>query len=376
MKKRILLYLLPFLFTGAFAQTAVIDSFIHDGIYRNYRLYVPAIYNSNTAVPLLLNLHGYTSNAVQQELYTNFKPVADTANFILIHPNGTQDGQGSQFWNAFGNSSVDDIGFLSALIDTISAQYNINPNRVYSTGMSNGGFMSYELACNLGNKIAAIASVTGTMITPNLANCNASHPTPVMQIHGTADATVPYNGGQGFTAIETLVDYWVEFNNCNPTPVITPVPNTNTTDGCTAEHYVYSGGDNGSTVEFYKVTGGGHSWPGAPININITNMDFSATREVWRFLSQYTLTGLTSVENTPAQKPLFSVFPNPTGGDVNLVFATQGPKQVSVYNATGQLVKGFATADTQYNLTIAQSGLYFVRVEQGAKVWTSRLIVN
>lgn len=330
-----------FMLARATAQTTVIGSIQSGGLTRDYRLYVPAAYTGSSPVPLVLNLHGYSSNALEQEFYSNFHPIADTANFLIVHPDGTLDNQGNRFWNAFGTGAlVDDVGFLSDLIDTLKATYNIDPNRIYCTGMSNGGFMSYSLACELGDRIAAIASVTGSMVTPILNACNPQRPVPVMEIHGTADNTVPYNGSpaQGFVSIPTLVAAWVAKNHCSPTPVITPVPDINTTDGCTAEHYLYSGGDNGSTVEHYKIIGGGHTWPGSFFIIGITNQDFSASQEIWRFFSQYRLDVLTDVATPHASVATWSVFPNPVQ-DVLSLQSNIGSQawQIRVFDALGRL---------------------------------------
>ena len=355
------------------AQTTVIDSFMFDGVYRNYRLYVPAVYNSNTAVPLVLNLHGYTSNATEQQFYSYFDPIADTANFLLVMPNGTRDNQNQTFWNAFGGIGPNDVGFLSALIDTLDATYNINLNRVYSTGMSNGGFMSYKLACELSNRIAAIASVTGTMASTLPNNCSPAHPMPVMEIHGTADATVPYNGTQGMTPIPAVLNYWVNFNNCNPVADSSDVPDISNTDGCTAKHYVWNGGDNGATVEHFKVIGGGHTWPGALFNIGVTSQDFNASQEIWRFFNQYTLNGLTTL-GEETTKPQFSIYPNPSAGDFNLVFADNGKKTVTLINAVGQVVQSHTTADTQLTLSVTTPGMYFVNVTTATAQYNQRLI--
>lgn len=217
-----------------FAQNTITGTIQSGGLTREYLLYVPASYTGNTAVPLVFNLHGYTSNNTEQLFYADFRPIADTANFIIALPNGTKDTQGNRFWNTFlGNSTVDDVGFIRDLLNSLQATYNIDTNRVYSTGMSNGGFMSYSLACELGDRITAIASVTGTMIQSRLDACNPVRPVPVMQIHGTADNTVPFNGSpvSTFVSIPVLVDTWAEFNNCNPVPAITQVPNISTTDG-------------------------------------------------------------------------------------------------------------------------------------------------
>ena len=151
---------LPLLSIG---QQTIDGSITFAGIQRDYILYVPEIYTPGEAVPLILNFHGYTSNAFEQLNYGEFRPIADTAGFIVVHPMGTVDLLGNTHWNVgWGTSSVDDLGFTAALIDSLSAEYSINQDRIYSTGMSNGGFMSYHLACELSERIAAIASVTGT----------------------------------------------------------------------------------------------------------------------------------------------------------------------------------------------------------------------
>ena len=304
--KRILLIILiaPYLFL---AQEVTETTILHDGLDRSYILYVPTSYSANNSTPLVLNLHGYSSNSGQQMIYSNFYPIADTEGFILVHPQGTIDEMGFAFWNVgngFNNNEVDDVGFLSALIDTIASQYNINTNRVYSMGMSNGGFMSYRLACELSNKIAAISSVTGSMNETQMNLCSPEHPIPVMQIHGTSDPTVLYEGNSlwGIEAIEDVISYWVNFNQCDLNPIFNNIPNINTLDFCEAEHYIYENGLNGSSVEFYKIINGGHTWPGAliPLTGNNTNQDFNASEKIWEFFNKYDLNGL--INNTAIQE--------------------------------------------------------------------------
>ncbi|HKL02579.1 MAG TPA: PHB depolymerase family esterase, partial [Cryomorphaceae bacterium] len=270
----------------AMAQSTV-HTISHNGIEREYRLYVPEIYSGDEPVPLVFNLHGYGSNAIQQEFYGNFRPLADTANFILVHPEGLNDAGGSQFWNAFGLPGIDDVGFVAAMIDTLSAAYNIDSQCVYSTGMSNGGFMSFELACILSDRVAAVASVTGSMAENRLAACNPEFARPTMQIHGTEDATVPYAGTAEFASIPEVVDFWVELNECNETPEISNIPDNDPSDGTTTERFVYEGGTNGNTVEHFKVENGGHTWPGAFVDIGVTSHDFDASIEIWRFFRQH-----------------------------------------------------------------------------------------
>ena len=292
-----LLICLP-LFT--FGQQTIDASINHGGLERDYTLYIPASYSAGNEAPLLFNFHGYTSNTWQQAFYSNFNTVADDEGFIIVYPEGTLDNTGTSHWNVgWGGSTVDDIGFTSALIDSISADYSINQDRVYSTGMSNGGFMSYQLACELSDRIAAIASVTGSMNMGWFNSCNPNHPMPIMEIHGTADGNVPY------ATIPSIMDFWANFNNCNSSAIITNVPNTSTTDGCTAEHQIWENGNNGSTVEHYKIIGGEHSWPGALFPNGVTNQDIDASEKIWEFFSKYDINGLispTSISNISNDK--------------------------------------------------------------------------
>ena len=286
------------------SQNVTTEILIHNNIERSYILYVPANYDSVNSVPLVLNLHGYSSNAGQQLIYSEFYEIADTEGFILIHPEGTIDDMGFQFWNSGYFSEVDDVGFLSTLIDTISSEYNINTNRVYSMGMSNGGFMSYRLACELSDKISAIASVTGSMSTNQINTCNPINPVPIMQIHGTLDPTVLYNGSSDIEAIDDVISFWVNFNNCNTQPIFNNIADVNLIDLCTAEHYIYENGDNETSVELYKIINGGHTWPGATIPLvgNNTNQDLNASQVIWEFFNKYDLNGLIKT-NSNIQEP-------------------------------------------------------------------------
>lgn len=348
------------------AQTTIVDSIFTGGQWRSYRLYVPAIYTGATARPLILNLHGYTSNAQQQQLYSNFMPIADTANFLMVYPNGTYS-SGQRFWNAgISPLLVDDIGFLSALIDSLDLQYNIDLNRVYSTGMSNGGYMSHTLACELSNRIAAIASVTGSIFNTQYGvNCHPTRPVPVMQIHGTADPTVPYAGNSSSMPIDSVVKYWVTKNGCGPVASFSNVPNTSTTDGCTAEHYVHSGGLSGSSVEFYKIIGGLHTWPGFPFGGSGTNMDINASKEIWRFFNKYRLNLLTSVAEADRQYSGIRVYPNPTSNELNIDFNRYNSSDlnIEITDLLGKIVLFEVSAKTVISTGNMNPGVYFISVK-------------
>ncbi len=367
MIKKLYIFFLATALSQTFAQSTVVDSIISGGIYRSYQLYIPAIYNGTSARPLIINMHGYTSNAIQQQYYSNFMPIADTANFLMVYPNGTYNA-GQRFWNAGMSSTlVDDKGFISQLIDSLKLQYNIDLNQVYSTGMSNGGFMSHTLACELSNRIAAIASVTGSIFTTQYGvNCHPTRPIPVMQIHGTADGTVPYagNASQGMMPIDSVVKYWVVKNGCNTTPVFTNVPNTNTGDGCTAEHYVYNNGTSGSSVELFKVIGGAHTWPGSPYVIGVTNQDFNASVEIWRFFRKYRLNTLTSLNDIDKQNINFKLYPNPASHQLNFSFNNSNKSvSLTITDVLGKTV--IHENNTTGNVAVAHltPGVYFLSVE-------------
>lgn len=370
MKKLLLSIILVSTLFSIKSQTTIIDSIFVGGVYRNYRLYVPAIYTGATARPLILNLHGYTSSANAQQLYSNFMPIADTANFLMVFPNGTKDGSNQPFWNA-GISSVlvNDIAFLNALIDSLDLTYHINLNRVYSTGMSNGGFMSHTLACELSNRITAIASVTGSIFTTQFGtNCNPTRPVPVMQIHGTNDPTVPYAGSSTMMPIDSVVKYWVTKNNCNPVATFSNVPNTSVTDGCTAEHYRYLNGTSGSSVELYKIIGGTHTWPGFPFGGVGTNLDINASKEIWRFFNKYSLSTLTTVNESKQLKNILKVYPNPANSVLNFNLENESFVSVIVTDVLGKVVLSQTTQTNSISVENLTPSIYFltVKTESGA----------
>lgn len=320
------------------AQTTISGSFVHGGITRTYSFYVPAVYAPGNPVPLVFNLHGLGTDGAYQAQYRDFRPIADTANFIVVHPDGsTMFGQ--HFWN-YGSvlgSTVDDVGFLEALIDTISATYSINSSRIYCAGMSNGSFMAYYLACQ-SSRFAAIGTVTGSMSVGMYDECVPAHPIPVLHIHGTDDTTNPYAGTSTMKGIDDTNLFWVDLNGCNPTPAVIAIPDVNTSDNASAVRYLYTGGTNGHTVELIKVTGGGHTWPGSPVSGSSGNtcMDFDASKEIWRFFSQFESTASVS-EKEPLD---IHISPNPASEDISMdVPPGYIITEVTVRDANGRLVE-------------------------------------
>ena len=362
---KILLLLLVFTFPIS-AQQTINESIIHDGIQRNYIVYIPEIYDGSSAVPLVLNFHGYGSNATQQMFYGDFRDIADTEGFLLVHPEGTLS-NGDQFWNVgfpgTTSSTIDDVGFTEALIDELSNSYAIDLDRVYATGMSNGGFMSFLLACQLSEKIAAVASVTGSMTPDTFNDCNAQHPTPVLQIHGTNDSVVPYDGNSIWTLpIVDVVSYWVNYNNCDTTPTTTTFPDLDLSDGSTVEHSVYEDGDLGSTTEHMKVIGGGHTWPGSIINTPGTNQDIDASMEIWSFFSRFDINGPLSVNEFENRQ--VSIYPNPTNSTINLSLNFSEEVNYELFSPLGQqlIIGTIKSSNQKIDVSNLPPNIYYLKL--------------
>lgn len=266
---------------GVSTETITINS-----VDRAYLLYLPATYDDSSNLPLMLNFHGFGGTANEHLSWTDMRPIADTANFIVVYPQGSLL-DGFSHWNGGldtpeNKSDAEDFAFVAALIDELATNYNIDEERVYACGYSNGSFFSYALACYLSDKIAAIGSVAGTMMGETLENCNPSHPTPMINLHGTSDGTVPYDGGQGLEAIDAVLSYWIDFNNTS----MRPTTNSVNDSGTTIEHQVYADGDNGVSVEHYKVINGEHVW----FDMNYEGVNTSQL--IWNYVSRYDINGV------------------------------------------------------------------------------------
>ena len=267
--------------------------FTHKGLDRYYYIQL-AHPEAEGSSSVLFNLHGYGSNALEQMYYTNFNNLANTKenNFILIHPQGaplnTVLTSSSSHWNSGGwtiGSTVDDVDFIDTIIKLVSQKYNLNQDRIYSTGMSNGGFMSYHLACNLSSKIAAVASVTGSMSKETYEDCNPDHPTSILQVHGTIDATVPFEGNSalGMRSINDVMNYWKLYDACDTEPVsiITDYFDIE----ISVQHDTYLNCLNDVQVELYKIEGMSHRSP------NKQRYGISATETIWEFINLYDING-------------------------------------------------------------------------------------
>jgi polyhydroxybutyrate depolymerase len=234
-----------------------------------------------------------------------FNKLADKDGFIIVYPDGIElnwnDGRMDEEANDRAHrENIDDVGFISALIDTMIIDYNIDPKRVYITGISNGAIMSYRLACELSEKIAAIAPVDGSISYLMFPECSPSRPVSVLAINNLNDPLVPYEGGDingkirriklgKVLSVNESVEFWVNRNKCSTNPVVTEEPDRDPGDGTRVIRKHYPDGIEGSEVILYSVEGGGHTWPGGlqylpAWIIGKTCKDFDANEVIWSFL--------------------------------------------------------------------------------------------
>jgi polyhydroxybutyrate depolymerase len=344
------------------AQQNIVSTFLHDGEVREFEVHLPPGFDAAMTWPLVINMHGLGSNRVEQRFYSGFNVVADTGDFLVVYPQGLEVNFGGQVlphWNANFGTGVDDVGFLSRLIDTLVQNYNVDPDRVYSTGMSNGGFMSYTLACELSEKITAIASVTGSMTALALFGCDPGKPVPVMQIHGTADPVVDFNGPP---AIDDVVDFWVQNGGCDPLPMVEMIPDIDMSDGTTTERMIYEGCEEGAEVWYYVVDNGGHTWPGSfpiPASGN-TSKDFLATTHIWDFFKRFPrmTTSSPNVDITGIK-----VWPNPAGDILFAEGIEDGP--VRIISTLGVVFEGHIQS-SKLTLQDLPKGMY--RLQRGKRL--------
>jgi polyhydroxybutyrate depolymerase len=344
------------------SATAQLDSIYNQNVWRSFITHLPANYNPNNQYPLVVNLHGLNSNAGQQQNYSQFDNIADLQNFIVVYPNAI-----SNSWVINGTS---DVNFIAALIDTIRSAYSCN-NCLFITGMSQGGFLTYKLACSLPQAVKAVAVVSGNMSYNLQNNCVISGGMPVIHFHGTADSLVNYNGTIGIAPVDTTIQWWINQNSCTMNPVVTSVPNINLADSTFVDEYFYGNGVNGSEVLFYKITEGGHTWPGgSPVPpFGFTNMDINASQLIGNFFSQY-CSVTSGASDIPTER--LSVFPNPFANKI-FIQSDAGIVNIQLFNSLGDLMwegKDISQQDFSY----LEDGIYLVRLLSSSGQRTVELI--
>jgi polyhydroxybutyrate depolymerase len=266
-----------------------------DGTRRNYLLHVPPPSTANVPKPLVLVFHGGGGTAANMPRFTGFDDLADAKGFFVAYPDSL-----NKHWNDGRDlSPADDVAFIRALISDLQLAHKIDPKRIYATGISNGGFFSNRLACDLADKIAAIASVAATMPEVLAPICNPSRPVSVMFIHGTEDPLVPIAGGPvarthgNALSLTQAARFWRDWDQASPKPVSDDLPEK-VHDGTTVHREVFGGGKQATEVVVYTIQGGGHTWPGgsqyAPaLFVGKASKNLEATQVIWDFFEKHSI---------------------------------------------------------------------------------------
>jgi polyhydroxybutyrate depolymerase len=372
------------------AQTTLIFSFPFDGINRNCRLYVPAIYDGLAQVPLVIDLHGFGGNGASEQSYTKMNLVADTAGFLVAYPTGAFNA-----WNAgayyASTTTEDDLGYLSALMDSIGSRFAVDPRRVYMCGISNGGDMSITAGCFLSERIAAIGPVAGTMLTDVYATCDPTYPMPVAHLHGTKDLISNIGGGPGWEPLTKTMRLWAAANGC-PSPSFSNLPNPVSDDGSAVRLFT-SDCSNGAELNLFLIKNGGHTWPGTAATYidylfyGYTNQDIDGSSELWRFFRRHSrpeapLFTRQSAPQSIHTRGVLTSFPQPATGRVDVQNSTiaDGPVQYQLTAQDGRLISvntgSWSGGFLQGGLDASNwdAGTYLLSVVTAMGVWTTRII--
>ena len=282
----------------------------HDDLERTFHIHIPSSFNKKVPWPLVIALHGRGGNGESMILVSRkgFNKLADRDGFIVAYPDGIElnwnDGRMDEEVNDRAHrENIDDTGFISDLIDKMITDYNIDPKRVYVTGISNGAIMSYRLACELSDKITAIAPVDGNIPNMILHECTPARPVSLLAINNINDPLVPFEGGEIFghfhmtklgkvLSVKESIGFWVNQNKCSVTPEISEEPDRDPKDGTRVTRMEFGNGTQGTEVIVYAIAGGGHTWPGGfqylPVwLIGKTSKDIDATDVIWEFFKKH-----------------------------------------------------------------------------------------
>lgn len=278
----------------------------HDGIDRSYLVHIPPSYTGKQPVPVVLVFHGGGDDVYGQMKQSGLTMTSDREGFIAVFLQGTGKTIGGKVigtWNAgrccgsARSDNADDVGFVSALLDKLEQEYNVDDDRIYATGISNGALFSYRLACELSDRIAAVAPVAGQ---DAFDNCHPSRPVSVIHFHGTADPAALYNGGHcggrlpgdpGWSCVSVpeFIDRWVTFNSCLPEPATT-------FQNGSASCRTFGNCAGGTEVVLCTMEGGGHTWPGGTYlrddrwwkeAVGNLSTDISANDVMWDFFEKH-----------------------------------------------------------------------------------------
>jgi polyhydroxybutyrate depolymerase len=363
MKKIIVCLLFCYLVNPNADAQSINDTITWQNSDRAFITYVPSSYSITDTVPLVFALHGLGDIASNFESFMGMNAVADTANFIVVYPqalvdpltnNQTAFSSGINFF-----SGVDDVGFVNALIDTLVNQYNIDTTRVYATGFSMGGFMTHRLACQLSDRLTAVASVSGQMAMSIPPNCNPVKEIPLMHIHGTADGTVRYNGYDSLQmlSVDSTLAIWQMNNGCTGEPTLVYSLPNNAPDNFITTAYRWIDCNNNSEILLYKVDSADHQWFYEPAS------DFDAATEIWKFFMRHPNNGLTNeISDASIKKNEFIVYPNPFSDHFTINLPPFGNTKIKIADMSGKVLHKIdaSSGSVQFDGSSLTGGVYFL----------------
>ena len=387
---------IPVLFFLFFVQAQPeLYQFSHGGLNREYYLYIPDSLAPNA--PLLFVFHGYSGSASGIMNYSNLNQISDDNGFAVCYPQGLIDEWDYAFWNVgydwHVDETVDDVGFSTSLAQYLQTVYNLSAQNTFSTGMSNGGDMSYLLACQASDVFSAIAPVAGCMMTWLYNSCAPVNPVPVFEIHGTDDDVTWWDGadeinndGYGpWESVDTTFNFWTQLNSCTEF-IIDTLPDIDMSDGSYVVSHKNTNGLNNNEVWLYEVVNGGHDWPGV-----WGNMDISTSEEIWNFFENFINNNLGIADNNHRQDPntflLKQNYPNPFNPETTLHYylLEQSFVNISIYDMFGREIKNLIK-ETQktgqwsikWNATnndgkFVSGGVYFYKIQAGSYLKTGKM---
>lgn len=331
-------------------------SFNHDGYDRPYLVHLPTGYDAENEYPLVLAFHGGLGKGSQLENQSLLSIKADEEGFIVVYPDGVPFGLLKiRTWNAgicCGEAminNVDDVGFVEELIDTLKKNYSVEEEKIYGTGMSNGGFLCYRIACEKPDLFTAIAPVACSMA---VEECKASKMVPIAHFQSVLDSNIPYTGGVGDglsthhnPPLDSVANVWAAKGNCTLNDFwVSPTYEMRIDEECDCDN----------KLRFYYTSDGGHSWPGGTKALgDDPSTQLNANDLMWEFFSEYPKTCSVGSDEVVKKEV---VWPNPTNDVLNVPF--EGVKQV--VDLTGRQVA--STSSQTINLFDLPSGIYFLNI--------------
>tara|TARA_B100000427_G_C15511506_1_gene596413 strand:+ start:222 stop:1145 length:924 start_codon:yes stop_codon:yes gene_type:complete len=269
---------------------------VHKDLERSFLIYIPHNLKENPA--LIVAIHGYTSSAKTLMDYSSINDIADREGFLVVYPQGTKDSRNNNFFNVgyefHSDSNIDDVSFIRKIVTDLKEEYKLDSKRIFATGMSNGGDMSYLLACTSSDIFSAIAPVAGVMMKDTLESCNPKNGIPVFEIHGTKDSISKFYGDMEnkdkwgpYYDLPTTIQFWSNKLGLKEKET-TLLEDKDTSDGTTITFQRYWSKESDKEVWFYIVNEGNHTWPGMKGFFGRTaNQDINTAEEIWSFFKKY-----------------------------------------------------------------------------------------